>query len=192
MIAPRPRFFFDLVDPLSYLVDRELNALEARSGTRIERVPLELRPPPAPLIDPDDPAWRKRWERARSLVADVELREPPLVPWTRKAMELVLHGRELGREDDVRRALFAAGIEEGRDLGRVDVLVDVARELGLDHSRAKAVLDVDRHSEAVRAARTDAAELGVAEPPALVAGGRVLRGFHNRDALDTFLQHRGG
>lgn len=190
MIAPRPRFFFDLVDPLSYLVERELDTLDA--GGRVDRVPLELRPPPAPLIDPDDPAWRDRWTTAVAAARGVELRAPSLVPWTRKALELVLHARELGREDDVRRALFVAGLEEGRDLGRVDVLVEIARDLGLDHSRAKAVLDVDRHAEAVRAARVEAAHLGVAEPPALVAGGHVLRGFHNRDALDTFLQERGG
>jgi predicted DsbA family dithiol-disulfide isomerase len=74
----------------------------------------------------------------------------------------------------------------GEDIGRVDVLVDLARALGLDATEAKAVLDVDRYAQDVAALSAEAAAR-VGEPPPLAFGGRVLRGFHNRDAVRTFL-----
>jgi predicted DsbA family dithiol-disulfide isomerase len=83
--------------------------------------------------------------------------------------------------------VFDAVFVQGKDVGRVDVLVGLARALGMDAVEAKVVLDVDRYAEDVMALRLTAAEAGVAEPPAVVLGSEVLRGFHNRDALRTFL-----
>ena len=75
----------------------------------------------------------------------------------------------------------------GLDVGRVDVLVGLAGELDLDATETKAVLDIDRYSGDVAAGRELAALAGVAASPALVSDHGTLRGFHNRDALRTFL-----
>lgn len=183
--------FFDYVDPLSYLVEHELAALAGAGASLppLDRVPLELRPPPEPLLDPDDPGWRERWDAARTLSAElgISLVEPPLIPWTRKAHELVLHGREHTRGAEIHRTLFDEVFLKGGDIGRVDVLVDVARRSGLDPMEAKAVLDVDKHAAEVEGLREVARQAAIPVPPALVTGARTLRGFHNRDVLRTFL-----
>jgi predicted DsbA family dithiol-disulfide isomerase len=162
-MGPSPVFFFDYLDPLSYLQERELRSLADTPGLpRIRRVPVELRPPPVPLLDPDGPEWRDRWSRARreANALGIALAEPPILFWTRKAHELVLHAAARGLEDAVHRALFDAVFVEGRDIGRIDVLVSLGRE---------------------------AERSGVAEPPAVALGAETLRGFHNRDALRTLL-----
>src|SRR5688500_686133 len=148
MSAP-VRFFFDYVDPGSYLIERMLAEVEAAHGLAVERIPFEVTPPPTPLVDPRGEEWRRFWEGARTMAAEegVTLADPRLVPWTRKAHELARHAREHERFADVHRALFGAFLLEGRDLGRVDVLLDVATRSGLDLTAAKAVLDVDRHTE---------------------------------------------
>ncbi|MDP2958674.1 MAG: DsbA family protein [Longimicrobiales bacterium] len=190
-MEPRPPvFFFDYLDPLSYLVDRELASIEDGAGVRSpRRVPLELRPPPAPLLDPDGPEWGARWALAGEAASalGVPLLEPPLLPWTRKAHELVLHAAAKGLGAAAHQAVFEAVFLHGKDVGRVDVLVGLAQALGMDAMEAKVVLDVDRWAEDVAALRHAATEAGVAEPPALVLGSEILRGFHNRDALRTFL-----
>jgi predicted DsbA family dithiol-disulfide isomerase len=89
--------------------------------------------------------------------------------------------------DAAHRAVFDAVFLEGRDVGRVDVLVELAGGLGLDATETKATLDVDRYAPDVVAARAAAARSGVAASPALVSGHGTLQGFHNRDALRTFL-----
>jgi len=184
------RFFFDYLDPLSYLVELELTAVEeGMAGAVAHRVPLEIRPPPGPLLDPDGHEWQHRWRTALEAAAHlgVGLTAPAILPWTRKAHELVLQAAEKGLAREAHRAVFQAVFAEGADVGRVDILVGIAEELGMDPTDTKAALDVDRHTAAVVDLRREASRAGVAEPPALWHDGRILQGFHNRDGLRTFL-----
>ena len=155
----------------------------------VTRVPAEVCPPPGPLLDPDGPWWAARWQAAQAAAGPLGLvlAEPPLLPWTRKAHELVLHAQQHDLGARAHAAVFGAIFGRGRDIGRVDVLVELARELGLDANEAKAVLDVDRYSDEVAALGARAAEAGAAEIPALVRDSKTLQGFHNRDTLRTFL-----
>ncbi|MDH5590450.1 MAG: DsbA family protein [Gemmatimonadota bacterium] len=183
----RPLFFFDYVDPLSWLQERALRLWEAGGGVRVDRVPLELRPPPDPMIDPEETWWGERWTRAREEWPDgTECVTPTLVPWTRKAHELVLHAAEHGVAQAVHEAIFDAAMR-GSDIGRIDVLLEVAVGHGLDFTGVKVVLDVDRHTEAVREFRTLAESLGVATVPTLVRGSALLPGFHKADVVGKFL-----
>jgi predicted DsbA family dithiol-disulfide isomerase len=109
------------------------------------------------------------------------------VPWTRKAHELhaFASARDLG--DRVRAAIFEAYFDAGRDIGRVDVLVDVAAAAGIDRTEAKAVLDVDRHGAEVAAVRAEAVELGVDDVPTVRVDGRLERGFPDPVLIGTLL-----
>ena len=187
---PAVRFFFDYVDPGSWLVERMLGEAAPGLGLAVERVPFEVTPPPAPLVSPRTDAWRRFWDGARAAAADegVALADPRLVPWTRKAHELALHARAQGVFDGVHHALFTTFLVEGRDLGRVDVLLEVATKQGLDLTATKAVLDVDRHTPEVAAARVEAERLGVRGVPTLLADHGRLEGFRGRDATLAFLR----
>ena len=193
MSAEAPLLFFDYIDPLSYLLERELSGLLPELAVApLRHVPLELRPPPEPMLDPEGEGWAERWSASCTLAADrdIHLREPAIVPWTRKAHELVLHAGSEGRGNEAHRALFDAFFLEGRDIGRVDVLVEIARSLGLDPTGTKAVLDVDRYAGEVSGFGDHARALEIHAPPALVFGEETLQGFHNRDTLRTFLCSR--
>jgi 2-hydroxychromene-2-carboxylate isomerase len=180
------RLFFDFTDPLSYLVERTLAELE-HEDPLADRIGFELRPPPEPITAATDPLWAPRWEVARRVSGALPAAPPPLVPWTRKAHELHLWAAARESAVEVRRALFEAFFQEGRDIGRVDELVRIAVAAGLDGTAAKATLDVDRHEQDVMEVRRDAARCGVVELPALVFGGRVVQGFHNLTDLSTLL-----
>jgi predicted DsbA family dithiol-disulfide isomerase len=190
MDAPPLFLFFDYVDPLSYLTDFVLrDALADAGAPALVRVPLELRPPPEPLLDPDGPPWSERWRIAEGPARSLggPLRAPRLIPWTRKAHELVLHAAAHGVGEDAHREVFEAVFARGDDVGRVDVLVGIAASIGLDRSEAKAVLDVDRYASEVVRGRAHAERAGVASPPALVHGAAMLRGFLSAEALRTFV-----
>ncbi len=189
MADPRARFYFDFVDPLSYLLELELKRAERTLPIRIERVPFELRPPPTPLTDIRDPSWTRRWEEARRLAAELDLPlDPPrLVPWSRKAHELHMFAcaRDMGAA--VRHATFDAYCARGRDIGRIDELVEIGRSVGLDRTETKAVLDVDRHEQDVVTARAAAEGIGITDVPVIAVGGRLVQGFHNHTDLSTLL-----
>jgi len=183
------RFYFDFVDPLSYLLARELAQVDGPPDVPVEWIGIEIVPASHPLAAPTDPVWAERWALADAVALElgVPLSPPRLVPWTRKAHELVMHAAASGRAAEVREALFRAFFVEGRDIGRVDVLVAVARDQGLDLTETKAVLDVDRYGTEVADRRADALRSGLRTVPTLATAGRVLEGFHNRRSLNTFL-----
>ena len=188
----RVRLYFDYVDPGSWLMDRRLGAVAGEGEVRIERLPFEFRPPPDRQLDPADPAWRAYWSGMAEAARDdgLELGRPDRVPWTRKAHELALYAREQDRFDAVHDALYRAFLVEGRDLGRVDVLVELARSAGLDHGETKAVLDVDRYAEAVERIRGEALETGIRGVPTITTEGRRLEGIHSSGAIEAFLAGR--
>lgn len=190
MLDARPRLYFDFVDPGSYLMDLRLDRLAAGLDRTVERVPFELRPPPEPLLDAADPGFVAYWsDMARMLEAEgVRAVRPALVPWTRKAHELVLHAAEQGADPGaVRRALFRRFHEDGLDIGRVDVLLEVAAAADLDRTATKAVLDVDRHAGAVRQARAEGEAGGVRGVPTLTMDEDRLEGIHDEEAIRAFL-----
>jgi len=187
MSHPRARFFFDFVDPLSYVAHRAVREAEAARGLGVERVGVELRPWPSPLTDADDPFWAPRWAAARRAAPEVRLATPALVPWSAKAHELLALAAERGVGSAVLDAVFEAFFRAGEDIGRVDVLVEIAATAGLDRTETKAALDVDRWQEQVAEGRRSAAALGVSDLPALQVGGRVVQGFRNLADLGTLL-----
>lgn len=188
---PTPvRFYYDYVDPGSYLVERIVAEFEERAGMAVDRIPYEVTPPPAPLVDPRNPDWLRFWEGARAMAQEEGVAlgaAPRIVPWTRKAHELALHARASGRFPDIHRALLAAFLIEGRDVGRVDVLLDVARRAGVDLPDARPVLDVDKHAATVAELRDEAEREGVRGVPTLLAERR-LEGFRGRGATFALLE----
>jgi predicted DsbA family dithiol-disulfide isomerase len=185
-----PRLFYDYIDPLSLLLEHDVLALESEEWTSVARHPLELRAPPAALIDPRDPLWQRRWDEAARLAGErgIALHRPALVPWSRKAHELALHAREKDLFAQIHAALYQAHLIEGRDIGRVDVLVELAEKVGLDPQEARIVLGVDRHAATLDGLRGEAERLGVRGVPTLLVAGERIEGVLPREALRALLE----
>lgn len=182
-------FFYDYVDPVSYALRKRLEALRETTHIPVEAIPLELNPPPTPLLDPEGGEYASRWEGLDPLgSASVEgFRRPWIVPWTRKAHELAFHARQEDCFEEIHEALFRAYLIDGRDIGRIDVLVEIAGAAGLDPLEVKAVLDVDRYRDAVEDARARSLDTGCTSPPALKWRERVISGNQEPEALRRLL-----
>lgn len=184
------RIYFDFVDPASYIASHELAETAARAtDDTLAWIGFELRPPPMPLTASTDSLWVGRKEAALARANELGLRlDPPsLVPWTRKAHELYTLAESPGQAAAMRSAIFNAFFSEGRDIGRVDVLVDIAVAQEMDRTETKAVLDVDRQEMAVREARAAAVEAGVSDVPCYSVDGRLVQGFPDLTTLGTLL-----
>lgn len=191
MSAPTTDFFYDYVDPACYLVNHQLHELAPEAGVKLAPRPFEIRRPPAPLLDSRDPEWSRYRNRMRE-EADrigVALDPPDLIPWSRKAHELALVARDADLFGPVHAAIYEAYFVDGRDIGRVDVLVEIGADAGLERMAVKAALDVDRHLADLEEERSRAERLGVRGVPTLLAGDRKLEGFRPRAEIRTFL-HR--
>ena len=183
-------FYFDYVDPGSYLIHGQLGQILPR-GIEPVRHPFEVCPVPDVLIDGSGPDWRAYGETVAGLAREAEIRmaRPSFIPWSRKAHELRLHAAEQGLESPMHEEIFSAHFQEGADIGRVDVLVASAERVGLDPSESKAVLDIDKYRDRVVDLRREAEASGVRRVPTLRSGAMSLEGPASIGELRHFLEH---
>jgi predicted DsbA family dithiol-disulfide isomerase len=187
--------FSDFTCPFCHVTEAALRRLEREGLAAPRYAAFELYPAPAPLPaapSADDVA------AARPLADELgaPLRPPPFVPRTRKAHEAAKFAAGKDMEQAMREALFAAYFGDGRDLGRVDVLVELAAGVGLDATEAHVVLDLDTFADAVAADAVLARRLGIAAVPALVVGGgadaELLLGAQPVEVLREVLKAKQG
>lgn len=179
--------FADYVCPFSFLSLPALEQVARERQIEVKWRAFELRPAPAPMLEPfTDEEWRLVEEVAAQ--SGVALRRPALRPRTRKAHEAVAFAQTVGSEAALRRAIFTAHFTEGRDIGRIDVLAEIAESVGLDRLAVRVALDVDAHTEEVLADEAEAQRLEIEGTPAFVAGDEVIAGYLSMDHLREWLK----
>lgn len=187
--------FSDFTCPYSYVTEAGLRRAADRAGeVEVRYRALELYPTPA---EPVAPAEEEGWEAAVRPLAErlgISLRAPAFRPRTRKAHEAARFADEREVGEAMRDSIYRAYWGEERDIGRVDVLMEIAASLGLDPIDLKIALDIDRYAEAVVHDLRLAERLHVPGAPTLFIGtgpaATILVGAQSPEALDEAL--RGG
>jgi predicted DsbA family dithiol-disulfide isomerase len=105
---------------------------------------------------------------------------------TVKAHELLHAAKARGRQHEMAERLMAAYFTEGRHVGRVDELVGLAVEAGLDGEAVRAELDAQTHLPAVRADQEQARAFGITGVPFFVIDGKY--GVSGAQPADAFAQ----
>lgn len=91
---------------------------------------------------------------------------------TVRAHELVHYAKAHGRHLEVKERLFTAYFEEGRNVGRIADLADLATDIGLDRADVIRSLTENEFLPAVRADQRQAQELGIQGVPFYVIDGK--------------------
>lgn len=89
-------------------------------------------------------------------------------PNTIDSHRLIDRAGKTGHQDAVVEALFRTYFVEGRDIGDIDVLVDIATSAGLDAGEVRAYLESDEDIERMRAEDRKAREMGVQGVPCFI------------------------
>ena len=184
--------YHDFASPYCRLALELARGAAEEAGLPLRLVPFQLRPSPVPLPSVDEPAFRAELESALPLAAawGIELRPPPSVPRTGKAHEAVQHAATEGRPIEMAAAIYHALWADGRDISRVDTLVETAAAVGLEGQALHVALGLDTHREAVERAEADAEAGGVTGVPTLGLGGRVVVGLLSPDELRAWIDAR--
>jgi len=184
--------FSDYVCPFCWLAKPGLDELrQGNPNVRIVWRAFELRPDPAPTLDPNgaylDRVWRTSvYPMAERLNVPIHL--PPVQPRSRSAHEAAKWAQTQSRFDDYNAALFRAFFERGEDIGEPTVLIRLAADLGLDADALKSALDGRTFEADVLADERDAAEMGLTGVPAFVADRRTaLSGAQPTATLRAFV-----
>ncbi len=91
--------------------------------------------------------------------------EKAVVTNTLNAHRLLHFAKKHGLQEDLKERLFAAYYTQGQDLGDVEVLVNLAQEVGLDSAEARAMLASDAYESDVQQDIYEAQQVGVRGVP---------------------------
>ena len=182
--------FSDFTCPFSYLTEVGLRrVVEAREGIEVIYRALELYPESAGSIAPAE----AEWEAARPLTErlGLPLRLPTFTPRTRKAHEAARFAAQRGIGDAMRDAIFSAYWADERDIGRIDVLMELIGSLGVDPVELKIALDIDQFEAEVARDIEVARRLRVPGAPTIFIGtggdAAILVGAQTPEDLDDAL-----
>ncbi|HEV2295464.1 MAG TPA: DsbA family oxidoreductase [Tepidisphaeraceae bacterium] len=171
--------YSDYVCPFCFLELPALERLQREEGVELDYRAFELRPDPVPTLDPTGDYLTTTWSRSVYPMAErmgVPIKLPPVQPRSRMAFEGAEFARDAGKLDAYTRAVHEAFFQQGRDIGREDVLVDIARQLQLDGDNLRKSLRDHRYLPRVLEQEREAQELGINSVPSMVIGNCLVPG----------------
>jgi predicted DsbA family dithiol-disulfide isomerase len=160
-------------------------------------MPFELRPHPHPTLLPEGEYLQTAWARAVYPLAGrlgVNIRLPDVSPqpYTRLAHEGTEYAKDHGRGSEYAHRVFSAFFQESRDIGKREVLVELARDAGLDGDDFGRALETGaygpRHENLLR----QAYRMGIDAVPAFLFGREMLTGLQTRDDLERAIARASG
>ena len=183
--------FSDFACPYSYVTEAALRSL-GLDELAIQYRAFELFPDPVelpPLAIGDEE--RATLERLATFQG-IDLSGGAARPRTRKAHEAARFARERDVEAAFRDLLYAALWRDGRDIGRIDVLVELAAAAGIEPEEMKIALDIDRHEADVLHDADVVGRLRLPGTPTIFLGtgpqARILAGAHGPAVLRTMIE----
>ncbi|MBV9729222.1 MAG: DsbA family oxidoreductase [Pseudonocardiales bacterium] len=184
--------FADFVCPFCYLAEQPLADAAEDRDVQIAWRPFELRPEPTPTLRPEGDYLQSTWQQvvypmAERMGVPIVLPRVSPQPYSRLAFEGFAYAAEHGLEQRYTERIFRAFFVKQRDIGRPEVLTDVASELGLDADDFRAALDSGRYAQTHQQALRRARELEITTVPTLLVDGRRLEGVPSAEALHRLL-----
>lgn len=93
--------------------------------------------------------------------------------------------------DKIHDALYRAYFVDAKNIGDVDILVDVAKSVGLPEDEAREVLEQRTYKSAVDTDWTKSRQFGVTGVPTFAAGGYGVVGAQPYEALEELVKNAG-
>jgi predicted DsbA family dithiol-disulfide isomerase len=159
--------------------------------------PFELNPD-MPIAGMDRKIYRSQkfgsWEYSQSLDAKtvqatqadgIEFRYDlmKVTPNTLNAHRLTWFAAQAGKATEIAERIFAAYFTEGQDIGEIEILANLAAEIGMDANQAKAFLLSDQGVQDIKALEQEAIAQGIQGVPAIRIGQEMLSGAQPAEVL---------
>ena len=183
----------DYVCPFSYVVDARVRRLGDELDLRVHWRPLSIHPAVPTDGLPMEQTGRppEEWARVEAGVSEMAREEeleftlPDFVANSHEALQAGEFARDLGGEafERAHRALFRAYFVEGLNLGRREVLLDVAEEAGLDRQGLEGALEDARYEEELDRVSREASRYDIEGTPTLLFGRHKVVGAAPEDVL---------
>jgi predicted DsbA family dithiol-disulfide isomerase len=187
--------YFDYVCPYCLLAEEAITTAADEAGVPVSWRPYELRPHPHPTLRPEDDylprVWRESvYPMAERLGVAITLPTVSPQPYTHLPFEGAQYARVHGRAEEYHKAVLRAFFQHDRDIGRPDVLTDIAVRVGLDGAEFAAALTERRYAEDHQAELARSSEAGVRVVPTIDFGSERFEGVPDPERLRKALSAR--
>jgi len=110
-------------------------------------------------------------------------------PYTNLAFQGLEFAKDHGKADEYNDAVFRAFFQQSRDIGRIDVLADIAKEVGLDPEQFRAALEQGTYRDRVQQLlRTAYERVGVTAVPTMIIGRQRLEGLYPAETMRQVIE----
>jgi predicted DsbA family dithiol-disulfide isomerase len=194
--------FSDVICPWCYIGKRRLemalDLLGGENNVEVRWQPFQLNPS-MPIEGIERQAYRSAkfgsWERSLELDARVAavgasvgisfaFDQIARTPNTFDAHRLIAYAQTQGKQHPLVESLFSAYFAHGRDIGKRQVLCDLAVDAGMERTEVESFLASNRGAGEVRLEEERGRRLGVNGVPFFLVDGRVaLSGAHEPEII---------
>ncbi len=192
---PRILVFFDYSCQFCYLDWPRFKRLRAEKGAELVLVPFELHPTlpdeGVPISELGGGHSEKVEAHMQRMAADggLKLMLAEFVPNTHYALALGECARDNGPQfhEAVHDAIFSAYNGEGRDIGSVEVVLDIAQEQGMDRTDVAAALAEGRYDDRLHQFYHLAQSFGITATPSALICNELFIGSRPYAVLEEAL-----
>lgn len=188
------KVYSDYVCPFCFLAKHPFEEAIKGKEVEVEWLPFELRPDPYEPLDPiNDPSKLALWERAiypaiNKLGINMKLPNVSPHPYTGLAFEGFHFAKAHGKEKEYNNKIFIAFFQEEKNIGELNVLVDVAKQIGLDVNQFKDALEKRQYKQTQQEALKHAyEEANISAVPTFKIGNTVVSGMVSKEEFERII-----
>ena len=102
---------------------------------------------------------------------------------SRNSLKVNEFAKQEGKFEAFHKAIFKAYLEDDKNIGNIDVLLDIAEEIGLDREKTKAFIESPEAEEIVTESKNEALRLGINSVPSFIINNNLIRGAYPYDSM---------
>lgn len=186
--------FYDYICPYCYLGAKRLEKLEKEFELDIEWKGIEIHPEfPSQGVRRSKSASSKIFKENISQMAKdegVEIRLPGFVTNTRLSLEASEFSKTKGRFKDFHTKAYEAYFQNGENIGDSEVILNVAKNSGLDKRELKECLDQRKMSSKIEENKNDAEDNLILGTPTFIFGGFPVYGVQDLETMRQIIKGR--
>lgn len=152
-------------------------------------MPFELRPYPTETLEPEGEYLQTTWKNfvyptAQKLGNPIILPKVSPQPYTHLAFEGYQFAKNQGKGNEYNHRMFTAFFIDELDIGKMDILTDLAGEIGLNKEDFRQSLESREYMEVHKAALYHAYnEADIQVVPTFMIGETILKGIRTKEEL---------
>ncbi|MFD1395426.1 DsbA family protein [Kroppenstedtia eburnea] len=187
------KIYSDYVCPFCLLAKKPLEEAIEGKNVEVEWMPFELRPYPNETLKPEGHYLQSTWKQsvypmAEQMGIDIVLPRVSPQPYTHLAFEGYQYAKEKGKGNEYNDRMLRAFFQEEQDIGNVEVLTNLADEIGLDEKEYREALETRKYKEAHQKALKHAyEEANITSVPTFVIGKTKVAGIHSKETLEQII-----